>query len=221
MECIYYLPGGKSQPKAAFASAELSDRIDGNARASCEQGPDGKGGILTSQDGHGLQWQPKEQTWAGPFNDGKYWIGFWNDRRPTPEDLRRPNQISGSKVELLDGRKWLIPAARNAPMAMVLNNGKVEFEPLAIHRRLWGHIQTLSESLEGDAFKIDHVQIMEIVADAIATNYRISRDPREEVTLLKLISTANFQAITNALLDTEFFATMASDLEDAKKKDPT
>lgn len=47
------------------------------------------------------------QTWK---KAGEYWIGYWNDDKPTPASLKRPNQLGGKEIDSRVGR-WLVPTA--------------------------------------------------------------------------------------------------------------
>lgn len=54
-----------------------------------------------------LRIDKESQTWK---KCGDYYIGFWNDLRPTEELLRRKTQLAGKKIEL-DGQTWNVPTA--------------------------------------------------------------------------------------------------------------
>ena len=52
------------------------------------------------------------QTWDVCADTGCF-VGYWNDRRPTPADLARPQQLRGYPAELADGESWIVPLVRN------------------------------------------------------------------------------------------------------------
>ena len=204
--CLYYLPGVTSDVDKAFDASGLSDRLNSYSLAPADRGPDDKGGMLLSGDEHNLRYKPDVQTWAGPFNDGRYWVGVWNDSKPGPDDLKRPEQIPGTPVELLDGREWLIPAWRLAPMALTMGmDGEVVQEPLPVCERLQACVQRLGAMLDGKTeAQVDMGEVLGVIADALAVNYRIATDPAQELSVLGLVSTINAQAAVNAILDVEF-----------------
>lgn len=40
------------------------------------------------------------------------YIGYWRDAKPTPDDLARPEMLSGYRLKLADGNEWQIPVVR-------------------------------------------------------------------------------------------------------------
>lgn len=53
----------------------------------------------------------ERQTWR-QIPGSPAWVGHYRDQVPGPEQLARREQIVGHVVELADGRKWIVPAAR-------------------------------------------------------------------------------------------------------------
>lgn len=219
-QCIYYIPRTTVNIDKVIAELGLPDRLTSFGSASVDVGPGGKPGILLSFDGHGLLHQPDKQTWVGPFNDGRLWVGVWNDRRPGPNDLKRPEQSAGTRVKLLDGNEWLIPTWRAAPVALTIApDGTIGQEPLALRKRLAARIEQIANLFEEDATaEIDLAELLGIIADVLSVNYRIGTDPAQELSLLRLVSTVNFKAIVDAVLDMEFLKTMAQEAEDDAAK---
>ena len=118
---LYYIPHGSTGIKfeelqmlgLGYAFGKELNRRD------IKGGPDRGDGVLFS-DGERM---PSEllgyfgdrQTWrkiAGLSKDA--WVGFYDDQRPAPEDLLRPDPLPGHAIELMDGRKWQIPMAVEA-----------------------------------------------------------------------------------------------------------
>lgn len=221
-ECLYYLPGIRTDIDTAFIASGLSDRLDRCARTAVDRGPDDKGGMLIAGNGHRLLYKADEQTWAGPFNEGRYWIGLWDDAHPGPVDLARSQQIAGTPVTLLDGNDWLIPAWRMAPMALTMgNNGEVQQEPLPLRLRLHSRIEQIAalfESSKDTTVEFDLAELLRIIADVLSVNYRTGTDPAEELTILRLVSTDNFREIVNAVLDIEFLKTAIDEVDKGAKK---
>jgi hypothetical protein len=54
---------------------------------------------------------PDKQTWR-KIPGKEIWVGFFNDARPTPDDLGREEQHDGHFVTLNDGNEWLVLAIR-------------------------------------------------------------------------------------------------------------
>lgn len=223
-DCLYFLPGIEADVGKAFAESGLADRLakDGFARAGWEEGPDGQSGLAISLTGNGLIYKPAAQTWRGPFNDKKLWVGIYTDDPPGPDDLQRPQQIDGTPVELLDGREWLIPAWRLAPMALTMGmDGQVVHEPLPLRLRLEKHVNRIVEISQGKMeVGVEWSEIVAVAADVLSVNHRISRDPAQELSLLRLISTENVKALFSAVLDLEFWNTMAEETTEKKTGEP-
>lgn len=72
--------------------------------------PSGKPGFILSDATTLGSYQPRffpdQQTWR---KFGDVWIGFYNDAKPTPDDLRRTQMLPGVELELCDGNKWTVP----------------------------------------------------------------------------------------------------------------
>lgn len=112
---LYYIPRLLGPPADliaagvghAFESKPICRQITGN-------GPDGQGGIVLG-DGQRVpevghfparqRWikDPSQELWVGVYTDGPL---------PGPADLLRQKPITGHWLELLDGRQWLVPVAR-------------------------------------------------------------------------------------------------------------
>jgi len=112
---LYYIPRLLGPPADliaagvghAFESKPVCRQITGN-------GPDGQGGIVLG-DGRRVpevghfparqRWikDPSQELWVGVYTDGPL---------PGPADLLRQKPITGHWLELLDGRQWLVPVAR-------------------------------------------------------------------------------------------------------------
>lgn len=73
-------------------------------------GPDGSRGLLIGNDKQKLGYYPEEQVWVS-CNGGKYWMGYYEDQLPRPEDLKRDKVVSGLPVELTDKNEWELPQA--------------------------------------------------------------------------------------------------------------
>lgn len=212
-EFLYYLPGVRANIDKAFEASGLRDRLDAFPHTAWDTGPGDKSGIVISQSGHRHIYKADKQTWAGPFND-RYWIGFQNDDRPGPADLRRPQQVDGTEVLLLDDASWLIPSWRLAPMALTMGtDGAVSQKPLPVGVRLQARFDQIRARFEDRDTEIvfDWAELLRIIADVLSINYRMGTDPAQELSMLELVSTGNYETLVNAVLDMEFLKTLAAE----------
>lgn len=99
----------------------LDYAFDGGTPAGANDisGPDGgRGAIFADSKRMGIQaitYAPKVQTWRKiprPAGAVPVWFGFYNEYRPTPEELERPTLLDGKGFQLADRRTWQIPVVR-------------------------------------------------------------------------------------------------------------
>jgi len=112
---LYFMPAHETPVSLADLRAWQLDyafeRVPYHARV---QGPTGSGTLLV--DDRRLEpltptYRPEEQTWKRqPGAD--FWVGWYQHAIPTIEDLERPEQLPGDRVELADGHRWLVPLVR-------------------------------------------------------------------------------------------------------------
>lgn len=81
---------------------------------SVSNGPGGKHGVVTTNDPDGsCGYYPDSQVWgAAPQGDADsppFWVGFDKDKLPTPDDLKRKDQVKGDVVKFRNGTQWTIP----------------------------------------------------------------------------------------------------------------
>ena len=145
---IYHIPlyGGSANYEAIKNRypqlAEQFGQISFDSRG-VTGGPSGKNGMIFSMKGRlkgnadiGLRYEPKAQTWQ-KTKEG-FWVGYWNDHKPTPADLQRNTIQGGYKIALNDGNQWIIPIIRQVetqgsalPEVMTMNaEGEIIFQPL-------------------------------------------------------------------------------------------
>lgn len=93
----------------------LEYAFTGGSIASCvvSKSPAGGAGVVfadaSRQGDRTPGYHPDKQTWRKmPAVEGRdeLWLGFWNDDRPTPEDLDRGNKSECLRAKLLDGNWW-------------------------------------------------------------------------------------------------------------------
>lgn len=181
-------------------------------------GPGGPGGMLFSPTMTTVN--TDAQIWERSAC-GTYWVGMDANKLPTPEDLAVENQISGHYVEMADGNKWLIPAARyygtaegtgevgwvpNLPTARKFTGGKwIEGSILAKHRKLWEHMQRIDSIFEkvlaGEESALSSLDLeteSDLVVTALATNYRVGN---VEASMLGIVTSDIAGEIANAVRD--------------------
>lgn len=118
-----FIPGVETPNPDHLDAVGLGDLRAGASFSHCGEGPGGLSGQLVSwgfgaEYDAGWRWQPIKQ--CGELPAGRFWIGVDPEQPPTPDDLRRPDFVYGTDVELADGQKWMIPAARQLPTIWTL-----------------------------------------------------------------------------------------------------
>lgn len=207
----------------------IFDKVEISQRYSTI-GPGGKECVLlmgAGKDTKLLYFRPKEQNWQKSMN-GKYWLGFYTDDRPTERDLRRKRQLAGHEIELADGDRWLIPTARmlsggsTLPQSLILGkNGEVLTEELSEYAQfsskvgqLWEDFQCENKWKEGE-LKLTVTERMRLAIEALAWNYHIGVD---EANLLKLITTQNISEILAAIIDVPTLIRVSEEVQAEKRK---
>jgi len=96
------------------------DRVLNGTDATCRDikgGPGGRDGVLVcatskrvSMDSRNTAcaYDPQRQTW---ICCGNYYLGYWNDAKPTPDSLAREEQVAHYGKVLGDGNEWCLAAA--------------------------------------------------------------------------------------------------------------
>ncbi len=184
--------------------------------------PSGATGVLFRRAAHGqpfLKYDPEAQHWA-EVPDGGYWLGYWREQPPTPDELAREELIGSYVLSLGDG-KWRVPAARcfpegtDLPEALLLGpGGNVVREPLprfAAVCRLADDVWQMVKYEMGIEEPPEDWQMMTaegcwpIACEILSINYRMGEP---EVSALRLLNTQNVQAILQAFVDFPTFMEM-------------
>lgn len=167
------------------------------------------------------------QTWV-EWN--KFWIGYENANKPTPQDLAKSEIIKGWDVELADRNKWHVPVARlangstNLPHTYVLGPDQVlrskiapDFLELGIKAAdMWEAFVTEEENRDDNQKALlGNKNIYEFATEALAVNYRIGLP---EVGALQLFQGKDFVTVTEAVIDTPTWEKTLKDLNEARKK---
>ena len=215
---IYYFPCVQSvnpdNQSQIYADAGLSDVLRATVpdARGCSKGPDdGNGCTVTAMPEHrtsecrGPSYKPDEQTWQEGA-DGKYWVGYWNNAKPGPEDLARKEQIGGHKAELEDGHEWLVPVARDMYGGTRLPeriNWGPDGEPVAqILPRYQGFSHRAGEMhdhcCQNDTYGGFAKDVLPLAVEALGLNYYAGK---HELGLLGTITTTNAYKVIDAMLD--------------------
>jgi hypothetical protein len=147
------------------------------------------------------------------------WLGYDAADPPGPEHLVRDEPIEGHPVTLADGHSWTVPIIRSVmhgsqlPQQLVLDErGQWTATPLEIYarheadaERIWQHVMAEAEA-EADEHgeqleqpePIDFDELMRIVIDTLAINYRIDKTI---VSALGLLTTDHPWRIARAMID--------------------
>lgn len=232
MSCFfYYVPGVMSVDAEAVDRLGLRDRIDkfdvGVVNAN---GPDGGHGVIICDRSYDVpprmsmpfqEWRPAPKRGA---DVAPYWIGFWKDKRPTEESLRRPKMLAGNSIELRDGATWTVPklvqfdgkseatiiqyAVRLPQVLDVDDDGEIvsgKIDP--VYQSLWDEGWRAHESLTQQAAESGRAVMTVQEARRFAfrlmgVNYRVSPI---EIAILALLDDSLPMAIVCSAIDNETF----------------
>ena len=235
---VYFLPGHASHDLTGV-SARCGPEVLGvfagaKPAVTLGVGPEGEGALFTLPEvpPERRRYAPEEQTWrkAPPppgGAPGALWVGMWNDARPGPEDLARPDLIDGHAVALGDNGRWRVPLARVFPAGTALPEKlilgadglerEVRPEFVALSKATEEIWEAFLASLAGDgAGKMPYERLWRVAADALAVNYRIGT---AGCNLLALFDTGNLLRVARALADVPTFETWLR--EEGRKKELT
>ncbi len=220
---LYFLPKANAgQADFDQAGITVADRGHGASPSGVTVGPSGSGTLFAPHTPKGrpdtkCRYLPDEQTWT-ECNNGKFWIGFYTDDRPKPEDLATDEQFNGYPITLEDGNDWVIPIARSfsggttLPEALILGlDGKTIRRPLDRFAEIEKQAQLviadimrqLPDACVPTGWDVAEVpltdeQNREIAQDALGLNYRIGP---WEINALLLLNTLNVDLIGHALVE--------------------
>ncbi len=201
-----YIPGRSGQNPQNLTDVGLADFVEGVNWLDEPVGPDGNGGCLAAwltpqqvSDGYGHGYFSDQQDWSPAVTyDGlkarRYWIGFWKDADPTPDELARPYRYRGRSCELGDGNNWLFPEPNELPADMIRDDdGSWRFE---LQRRFHDYSidcdQWLTKlSTSDDATQINYHHVADFIERSLRLNYRITS---EVVNRLRLFNRDNVAA---------------------------
>lgn len=160
---------------------ETEQSADLKSQGGEGQGTEPQGGMLLTNCPAGVTPQlvvdAERQTWA---HFEKFSIGYWNDRKPGPGDLERPEKIRGWDVRLGDGTAWCVPLAIALPFAKtalperfgVAADGKMTRRVIEKYAELYGYGEQLFDAAKAEGgFAKDEAEVLPWACAALGANY--------------------------------------------------
>ena len=205
---LYFLPGAEG-PSIDPEAHGLSHAFEGAPTVMPQEG-EGVKGVLACQrsSGEGLGYHPDRQEWR-TAPGGAYRFGWAQDAPPGPSELMRANPQHGRLVMMADERPWLVPQLRVysderlgmtccLPFKGALTEGGewTQGEVMPAYRRLDelaerlldGMVRAEDHTLPAEVRpeKMQTAELLDVVAELLAVNYRVSR---VELAALGVLST--------------------------------
>ena len=125
---------------------------------------------------------PEQQTWKVAAG-GKWRIGWYNDRPPTPCDLQRKALTPGYELTLRDGNLWTIPVVRQLEGTTGLprvygltDEGEMGAMVAPEYHRLYDLGWQIWNTLGKDQEPMTYEELVEAVALALSVNYLLGRE---------------------------------------------
>ena len=187
----------------------LADMVAGAEFMPNQQGPTERrlGAVIAwrKPGSVGFGYDPEKQTWIpavanGPDGEGRgrYWVGFWNDSPPTPEDSQRPYAHAGPLVELGDGNSWRIPEIDQLPHDYIRNDdGTWRFEIQRQYHDLWLESQDWIARVFDKENRPDLIDVLNYCEKILRQNYRLLP---EVVSHLRLLNSENLAKVLHSCL---------------------
>lgn len=210
--CIaIFIPGCEVNDVSVLKEIGCDELFDRSATAMFADqftGPGGQHGklIYPSRELALASYQPDKQEW---FDCGAYWIGYWKDRKPTPEMLARDPLIDGEPVLLCDDQTWVIPICEYFPMRLTFDrvNGGEKKVPSREHADYINWCNELFRWFITDEFqkKVEEEHVVQIenglsfAAAAISKNYRVNADLVDVLGLVDELKAFNIARVATGL----------------------
>jgi hypothetical protein len=227
---LYFLPHCQGLSPKDFERVGLAHALDRQFKAApVVRGPDGNPGLVVSADNvPSVGYFPGTQTWQKA--PGQPWmVGTINGHEPTPQDLERGTIVECREVELVDGRTWKLPVARQfqepetwgegipfywrLPRSLGLSDqGEwLEKEVIPKYADLWKlaidwSAWTAQEMDEEQMARFTFDGQVDAAVQCLAVHYRIGR---VEAALLGLLTIELAREVLDVLIDLERFLVLA------------
>lgn len=151
-----------------------------------------------------LGYYPVQQTWKVAAQ-GKWRIGWYTDRPPTPCDLQRESVTPGYELKLRDGNLWTVPVVRQLegstglPRVFCLtDDGEMGGMVAPEYQRLYDLGWEIWNTLGPDKEPLTYDRLFEAVGLAFSVNYRLGR---EELLALKLTTDHELSEAVKMIVD--------------------
>lgn len=229
MSFLYFLPDTQSADRAA-RDLGIHDTLGPGYSVSADQvkGPENLRGLMLGRapddfEGRFLRFDAPAQEWHSCAG-GKFWLGFWKDRRPTEADLSRNTGNEGFIAPLSPGERWVVPCDAMFPRYGTPKEGLgetgwdyqilPEFEPL--HKETERYRAALPEDGVDTGTVFPEDEMNDLCVQCLALNYHVGR---YEVGALRLLTPENKAWIIGALLRDDSNAVPTEAADDAPTKD--
>lgn len=200
---LYFLPGVEDKARVPDLLRELGlgHALEaGSPTVNVQEGPAGRGALLWPPYGDTPTpgYYPEAQTWQGW--GARLWVGWETARPPGPQDLARAELQDGYLIEMADGRKWQVPAARLLPTQLRFTPDLqgVETSLLPQYREFYNRVAELAARLRETGGDLGDLELLRVATEGLAVNYRIGP---AEVSVLGLMTRAAAQRCVFALTD--------------------
>lgn len=207
MHFLVFIPGDDVSRETGLASVGLSTLQDDAQSSDTINGPDGKVGRLFGfSQSTPLVYRQNQQEWvpAYPLNGldaGRYHVGFWKDKPPTPADLQRPFPITGRAVRFGDGNDWVVPSVVDLPYTLVRStaDGRWLYRPLERFSSLLLASNVWRDRLSGECVGTPMLDsdLADLVELALSVNYRLTT---EVVSRLGMFTSGESENLAKAAL---------------------
>lgn len=195
-------------PQAALESLGLGDFVAGHEGISTA-GPEENRGILycwrKAATPNSLHYNGSQQTWIpaipngeGGEGKGRYWVGFWNDSPPTPDDLQRKHATYGKAVTLNDGKAWVFPVVEDFTRDLIRSpdDGSWRAHVKEEHSACFFEAKKWAGIIDGGT-PFNFAELADFVERTLSLNYRLVP---EVASFLKLFDTENVGLCLSTIL---------------------
>lgn len=189
-----------------LADVGLPDFVAGADGLAIAAGPDGGRGTLyawRSPTNRRLHFNAAEQTWLpatgyGGTEEGRYWVGLWNDAPPSEADLRRPALLFGGDVTLGNGEAWHVATPTELPHTLLIEaDGSLRMEPLERYQAVCVEAYRWRRILSCPNRMVPFIDMHRFAMKCLSLNYRL---PVEVANHLKLIHSGNVRQVMFAAM---------------------